>query len=56
VSLKHELELALGVSPTIRAGGPGQLDILVDGSLIFSKKSAGRSPAPGELTELIRHR
>ena len=56
VSLKQDLERSLGVSPTIRWGGPGQLDVLVDGTLVFSKKSAGRLPAPGELTELIRRR
>jgi predicted Rdx family selenoprotein len=56
VGLKQELERSLSVSPTIRAGGPGQLDVFVDGTLVFSKKSAGRSPAPGELPELIRGR
>ena len=56
VSLKTELERSLGVSPTIRWGGPGQLDVLVDGTLVFSEKSAGRLPAPGELPELIRRR
>ena len=56
VSLKQALERSLGVSPTIRWGGPGQLDVLVDGTLVFSKKSAGRLPAPGELAELIRRR
>jgi len=56
VSLKQELEGSLGVSPTIRWGGPGQLDVFVDGTLVFSKKSAGRSPAPGELPDLIRRR
>ena len=56
VSLKTELEHSLGISPTIRWGGPGQLDVLVDGTLVFSKKSAGRLPAPGELPELIRRR
>jgi len=56
VSLKQELEGSLGVSPTIRWGGPGQLDVFVDGTLVFSKKSAGRSPTPGELPALIRRR
>ena len=56
VSLKQELERSLGSSPTIRWGGPGQLDVLVDGTLVFSKKSADRLPAPGELAELIRRR
>jgi Rdx family protein len=30
--------------------------VLVDGQLVFSKKTAGRSPAPGELERLIRQR
>ena len=37
VGLKQELEHSLGVSPSIRWGGPGQLDVLVDGKLVFSK-------------------
>ena len=53
VGLKRELERSLGVSPTIRWGGPGQLDVFADGTLIFSKKSAGRMPAPGELQKLL---
>jgi predicted Rdx family selenoprotein len=56
VGLKQELERSLNVSPTIRWGGPGQLDVLVDGKLVFSKKSTGRMPAPGELERLIRQR
>jgi Rdx family protein len=54
VGLKQELERSLNVSPTIRWGGPGQLDVLVDGKVVFSKRSAGRMPAPGELERLIR--
>jgi hypothetical protein len=56
VGLKEELERSLGVSPSIRWGSPGQLDVLVDGRLVFSKQSAGRLPAPGELERLIRPR
>ena len=54
VGLKQELERSLGISPTIRWGGPGQLDVLVDGKLVFSKKSAGRMPVAGELPRLVR--
>ena len=56
VGLKQELEHSLGVSPSIRWGGPGQLDVFVDGKLVFSKKSVGRMPAAGELERLIRQR
>jgi len=56
VGLKDEIERSVGVVPSIRWGGPGQLDVLVDGTVVFSKKSAGRAPAPGELEQLIRRR
>jgi hypothetical protein len=56
VGLKTELERSLGVVPTIRWGGPGQLDVLVDGTVVFSKKAAGRMPAPGEIEKLVRRR
>jgi hypothetical protein len=55
VGLKRELEQSLGVTPSIRWGAPGQLDVIVDGRVVFSKKSAGRMPAPGELPRLIGH-
>jgi hypothetical protein len=54
VGLKRELQQSLGVTPSIRWGTPGQLDVLVDGKLVFSKKSAKRMPVPGELPRLIR--
>jgi len=53
VSLKHELEKEFDVSPKIRWGGPGQLDVLVDGTLIFSKKMARRMPNRGEIVGLV---
>lgn len=53
VGLKQELERSIGASPTIRWGSPGQLDVFADGKLIFSKKSTGRMPAPGELERLL---
>ena len=56
MSLKNDLERSLGVTPAIRWGSPGQLDVLVDGRLVFSKKSAGRTPTAAEVTELIRRR
>jgi hypothetical protein len=56
VSLKNALERSHGISPAIRWGRPGQLDVLVDGQLVFSKKSAGRSPTSDEIARLIRGR
>jgi hypothetical protein len=32
----------------------GQLDVLVDGRVVFSKKQAGRMPTSQELIALIR--
>jgi len=54
VSLKGELERSVGISPRIRWGGFGQLDVLVDGKVVFSKQAAGRMPTPGEVTRLVR--
>jgi hypothetical protein len=54
VSLGRELERALNVSPRIRWGGPGQLDVLINGTAVFSKKAAGRLPNPGEVVGLVR--
>jgi hypothetical protein len=54
VSLSRELQQALGVSPRIRWGGPGQMDVLVDGRTVFSKKTRGRMPNPGEIAGLVR--
>jgi hypothetical protein len=56
VGLTIELERSLGVRPTIRWGFPGQLDVLVDGTVVFSKRAAGRMPAPGEIAKLVRRR
>jgi hypothetical protein len=50
------MEREFGVSPTIRWGGFGQLDVVVDGAIVFSKKMAGRMPEPGEVVRLARAR
>jgi hypothetical protein len=55
VSLRDELAKDLGVAPRIRFGTFGQLDVLVDGKLVFSKKQAGRSPTAAEIIRLVRH-
>ena len=56
MSLQAELARETGVTPTIRWGGLGQLDVLVDGAVVFSKKSAGRLPLPGEVARLAKAR
>ena len=55
MGLKKDLESQLNVSPRIRWGGPGQLDVPVDGKLVFSKKAVKRMPTPGEIAGLIRN-
>ncbi|HEY3065083.1 MAG TPA: Rdx family protein [Methylomirabilota bacterium] len=52
--LKSELERDLHVSPRIKWGGYGQLDVLVDGRVVFSRKQMGRMPTSQELVALIR--
>jgi hypothetical protein len=42
------------VKPKLRLGGLGQLDVLVDGKLVFSKKQAGRSPTAPDIVRLIK--
>jgi len=56
VSLKTDIERELGVPIRLRAGGPGALDVYVDGEQIYSKKRVGRLPAADELVKLIRGR
>jgi hypothetical protein len=56
VSLQAELAREMGVTPTIRWGVPGQLDVLVDGTVVFSKKAAKRMPEPGEVARLANAR
>ena len=52
MSLKAELMREAGVTPTIRWGALGQLDVLVDGTIVFSKKAAKRMPERGEVARL----
>jgi predicted Rdx family selenoprotein len=34
-------------------GGHGQLDVIVDGNVVFSRKQAGRFPTAAEIVEAI---
>jgi len=45
-----------GIRPALIKGGGGIFDVKVDGELIFSKKQAGRFPAPGEVEAMIAAR
>jgi hypothetical protein len=49
VGLQSDLTREMGVTPTIRWGLPGQLDVVVDGTVVFSKKAMKRMPQPGEI-------
>ncbi len=54
--LKSEIEREFTVPIRLRAGGPGALDVFVDGEQIYSKKREGRLPTAEELMKLIRNR
>ena len=56
MSLKENIESQLKIPTRIRLGGPGVLDVFVDGQKIFSKKQTGRLPTGDEIIELIRDR
>jgi len=56
VSLKESVEAKLKIPTRIRVGGPGALDVFVDGQRIYSKKQTGRLPTADEIIELIRGR
>jgi hypothetical protein len=56
VSLQDELAREVGAEPKIRWGGLGQLDVLIDGAVVFSKKALQRMPEPGEVVRLARGR
>jgi selT/selW/selH-like putative selenoprotein len=47
------LERKLGIRPELIKGAGGIFDVRVDGDLVFSKKQAGRFPAPGEVENAI---
>jgi hypothetical protein len=54
VSLKQDIERKLRVPTRIRLGGPGSLDVFVDGRQIYSKKQTGRLPTGDEIINLLR--
>ena len=54
MSLKNDIERELHVPIRLRLGGPGALDVFVDGEQIYSKKQTRRMPSSDELINLIR--
>ena len=53
MSLQKELAKSLGVTPKIKMGGQGQLDVIVDGTVVFSRQQAGRFPTAAEIVEAV---
>ncbi len=56
MSLKENIEGQLKIPTRIRLGGPGALDVFIDGHKVYSKKQTGRSPTVDEIIKLIRER
>ena len=56
MSLKESIEGQLKIPTRIRLGGPGVLDVFVDGRKIYSKNQTGRLPTADEIIGLIRDR
>jgi len=54
VRLADEIRGATGVTPRIRLGGFGALDVLVDGRVVFSKKTEGRLLPPADIVGRVK--
>jgi selenoprotein W-related protein len=52
--LAAELKKHLGIDATLIPGGGGVFDVSADGKVIFSKKSVGRFPGPGEILGALK--
>ena len=52
--LADEIQRGTGVTPRIRMGGLGVLDVVVDGRVVFSKKGEGRLLPPGEIVGRVK--
>ena len=54
VSLAAELKDSLDAQVELLSGERGDFEVVIDGELVFSKKSLSRFPEDGEITNLIR--
>ena len=54
--MADELSQALDVQSELVASGGGVFEVTVDNDLVFSKRSLGRFPEPGEIVKLIQAR
>jgi hypothetical protein len=56
VRLQRAIAERTGNTPQLRFGGPGSLDIIIDGETVFSKKQAGRIPSVAEGLAIVETR
>ena len=54
--LADEIRRETGVTPKIKLGGFGALDVVVDGRVVYSKKGEGRLLPPGEIAGRVKAR
>ena len=52
--LAAELKSEFGVDAELVPGGGGIFDVIVDGTMVYSKSETGRFPDAGEVTGLMR--
>jgi len=52
--LAAELKKHLGIESTLIPGSGGVFDVSADGKVVFSKKSVGRFPGPGEILGVLK--
>jgi len=52
--LADELRNQFSIEATLVPGSHGIFDVLVDGTLVYSKFDTGRFPNPGEVVESIQ--
>ena len=52
--LADEIVRAVGVTPRIRLGGFGVLDVLVDGKVVYSKKAERTAVTPAEIVGRVK--
>ena len=53
MSLQKGLASSLGVKPKIRWGSQGQLDVIVDGTVVYSAQETGRIPTTEEIVAIL---
>jgi selenoprotein W-related protein len=51
--LAAEIRKELGFKPVLIVGKIGSFDVFINGTLLFSRKEAGRFPNPGEIVQMI---